>query len=151
MYRESGEWIEIVLAENEINDGFAYVFVPNMDILIGSQNRIKIKPTDNIYFDISNDHFAITGMSTVEIREDKINLFPNPNQGDFQICVSKMAQEEIFINIIDLSGKIIYFRNIKPISNDEIINMEISGLSKGLYFIEIFTNEEKVTQTISIF
>ena len=150
MYRESGEWLEIVLAENEINDGFADVFVPNMDVLIGSQNRIKIKPTNNIYFDISNDHFAITGMSTAEIGKGQINLFPNPNQGQFQICVSKMAQEEISINIIDLSGKIIYSRIIKPISNNEIVDMEIGGLGKGLYFIEIFTNEEKVTQTISI-
>jgi hypothetical protein len=62
-----------------------------------------------------------------------------------------MAQEEISINIIDLSGKIIYNRNIKPISNNETIDMELNGLNKGLYFIEIFTNEEKVTQTISIF
>jgi hypothetical protein len=61
-----------------------------------------------------------------------------------------MAQEEISINIIDLSGKIIYSRIIKPISNNEIVDMEISGLGKGLYFMEIFTNEEKVTQTISI-
>jgi hypothetical protein len=90
-------------------------------------------------------------MGTAEIGKSKINLFPNPNQGQFQICVSKMAQEEISINIIDLSGKIIYNRNIKPISNNETIDMELNGLNKGLYFIEIFTNEEKVTQTISIF
>ncbi len=55
---DGGNTYPIVLAENVDNDGSENVFIPNT---ISTPNaRIKIKGSDNIFFDVSDNNFQIT-------------------------------------------------------------------------------------------
>lgn len=51
----------ILLASKVPNDGSETITIPNN---IGSTNRIMVRGYDNIFFDISNNNFAITNPST---------------------------------------------------------------------------------------
>lgn len=53
---DGGYNYDILLLEKTANDGMAKVFIPNN---ITDQARIKIKASDNIFFDISNENFTI--------------------------------------------------------------------------------------------
>ncbi|AWA29037.1 hypothetical protein HYN48_02450 [Flavobacterium magnum] len=57
MSSNSGSTFPTLLASGVPNDGSEIVTIPN---LIGSSNRIMVRATDNIFYDVSNANFAIS-------------------------------------------------------------------------------------------
>lgn len=55
---DGGDTYPIALAAGVPNDGFHDILVPNNQ---GSQNRIMVRGSNNIFFDISNSNFTIAG------------------------------------------------------------------------------------------
>ncbi|MEM6270235.1 MAG: reprolysin-like metallopeptidase [Bacteroidota bacterium] len=55
--QDGGYTYPILLAANRLNNGAAAITVPNLN---GTDFRIKVKGSDNIFFDISNQDFTIT-------------------------------------------------------------------------------------------
>ena len=149
MHNTTGVWEEIMLAENEENDGEAEINIPNLDELIGSQNRIKIVPVNYIFFDISNDDFSITGMSISEIAGGNIEVYPNPSNGLFTLRIIDVKQNNIKLKVYDISGKLVHQDDIITTHNMEK-QLHLNRLNKGLYFIELSTPNENIRQTISI-
>ena len=149
MHNTTGIWEETMLAENEENDGEAEINIPNIDELIGSQNRIKIVPINNIFFDISNENFSITGMSISEIAGGNIEIYPIPSNGLFTLRIIDVKQNDINLKVYDINGKLVHQENLNTTHNMEK-QLHLNKLNKGLYFIELITPDEKITQTISI-
>jgi len=140
----------IILAEGVPNYGDAEIVVPNDDSMLGSEARIKIEASENIFFDISNDDFSITGMSITEISGGNWELFPNPNQGVFTIRLQDIKQDLLNLNIYDLSGKLIHKEVLENNSGSMERQINLTKLNKGLYFIELGSPTERKTQSISI-
>jgi len=149
MYKLDGVWEELILAENAENNGETEVEVPNLDYLIGSENRIKIIPTNNIFFDISNEDFSITGMSVFELEGGIIEIYPNPSTGVFNIKMDRMNQNRIQLNVYDLSGKLIHTETIQN-HNNTLTKLNLTDLEKGLYLLELNTPNDRIVNTISI-
>ncbi|MDD2411653.1 MAG: T9SS type A sorting domain-containing protein [Bacteroidales bacterium] len=72
-----------------------------------------------------------TGISETENQSTNAFVFPNPNNGKFNInpCSSEVSELEIF----DLNGRIVYKQNINTISQQ--INVE--HLDNGYYFVQL--------------
>lgn len=71
----------------------------------------------------------------------KVEVFPNPSNGEFFIISNK----HINIEIIDLQGKAI----LKKIGTENgTCKIDLSEFSKGLYFARIITNEETIIKKI---
>ncbi len=73
-------------------------------------------------------------VSGVGINENKlaeeINLFPNPNAGNFSLLYKK----DIHIEIIDITGSLIYSNNLFFLSGNSTLKLDISN---GVYFVHI--------------
>jgi hypothetical protein len=73
-----------------------------------------------------------------------LNIYPNPNNGLFTITNS---QEITDVIITDLQGKIVYnSRNI----NLNKVNVELNNLERGMYMINIETNDGMITKTVTL-
>ncbi|MCE9558329.1 MAG: hypothetical protein K8R88_05210, partial [Armatimonadetes bacterium] len=72
---DTGAGVITVLA-NTPNDGSETITVP---AVAATTCRIKIEPTDNIYFDVSNVNFTITASQTVTGNVTLQNIVPSPN------------------------------------------------------------------------
>jgi len=83
---------------------------------------------------------VVTGTTSAAINNIVVFISPNPTNGLINIS----ADDVYDINIVDLSGKIIYSKQMD--SNFETI--DISNLSNGIYFVR-FNNELK-TKTLKI-
>lgn len=86
------------------------------------------------------------GLST-EIIENTINsshIYPNPNSGVFTVTNEK--SESLTIIVYDLLGQIIYQTN----KNDKEIGIDISNVTKGIYFVLITVKDKKFINKIIV-
>ena len=149
MHNTNGTWEETILAQNEQNDGQAQITIPNTEELIGSQNRIKIVPTNNIFLDISDDDFSITGMNIWEISGGNVEIYPNPNNGIFTLRMINTSPNNMELIVYNIFGEKVHYENFKTSNNLEK-EFNFRALNSGLYYIELKTTTEKVIKTISI-
>ena len=150
MYKLDGIWEEVILAENVENNGETEVVVPNVENLIGSENRIKIIPTNNIFFDISNEDFSITGMNIFELEGGNIVIYPNPSTGSINIKIDQVNHNIIQLNVYNLSGKLIHTETIQNKHNSTETKLNLADVEKGMYLLELNTPNERIVNTISI-
>ena len=68
------------------------------------------------------------------IHKNKLNIFPNPNSGNFTIEFNSYQQNQTLF-IFDLTGRIVHQENLKPENTEQKIITK--NLSKGLYLLAI--------------
>lgn len=79
----------------------------------------------------------MSGIDGIEIN-NKINLFPNPNTGEFEISLSKEKLKRI--EIYNIAGILLFEKSINLYSHK--FNMET--LSSGIYFIKVEDEKGKI-------
>jgi uncharacterized repeat protein (TIGR02059 family) len=80
-----------------------------------------------------------------DANSDIVNLYPNPNNGQFSVEFANPLQSETSeIIISDLSGKQVYN---EPISNEEILkHFDLSDIKSGMYVMMIKNKEISFTK-----
>lgn len=101
-----------------------------------------------VYKDMQvHDHFGYfddeVGIS--DISESEINVYPNPARN--HITVVSPNAEMTHIRMVDIMGKEVY--NMEP-ANKHRYKIQTSGLTHGMYFIQVFTSSGIVTHKIQI-
>ncbi len=105
----------------------------------------------NIYYQEFVPRFTSSGgllplsVSENSIKND-VKIYPNPNNGFFNIWVNNSKNKEIFIRIVDIAGKEI-FSTIDFLNQHAI---SIPNLEKGIYLLKINVNDEWMISKIII-
>ena len=107
-----------------------------------------VSPTTPISYDIFTGNLFVSSTSSVQekVAENGLLIYPNPviNRATIQTQTQSNIEK---LRMLDVSGKVI--RDIK-ISNKQYVVFQKKEIPKGIYFIEITTNEKKYLQKIII-
>jgi hypothetical protein len=86
-----------------------------------------------------------TGMN--EANAGGVTILPNPSDGKFYIDISNQDSEPITMQILDLTGRIVV--EIEPAISEKF-EIDLSGQSKGMYFVRIKSGEGLLIRKIVI-
>lgn len=99
------------------------------------------------------EDYLVTIVSTVGIEEkevlNSVLVYPNPTAGLFNVVINNANFNQVSITVLDMQGKEVY--NVSEKNNSATYAKEINleGLSKGLYYIKLNTeNGVKVQKLI---
>ncbi|NOS92212.1 MAG: T9SS type A sorting domain-containing protein [Cyclobacteriaceae bacterium] len=67
-------------------------------------------------------------------------VYPNPNQGNLMVEVSVKEEATIQIDIFNLVGSEVASHGVAALSGKTNLTMDLTGLSKGIYFCRITVN-----------
>jgi hypothetical protein len=73
-------------------------------------------------------------------------VYPNPASGFINIVAGTNTGQNLDLTITDLAGKAVYSMN--GLTETAIINVEVTGIKPGLYFIRL--NNNKFSETIKL-
>lgn len=78
---------------------------------------------------------------------DQISLVPNPTTGNFNISVLQGSDKLNRINIISATGQVV--KQMIPVEQKDIYNVDLSGMPKGIYMIQLgFDNRTIVRKVV---
>ncbi len=78
--------------------------------------------------------------NSISVAENiQAHLFPNPNNGNFTLSYDLKQMQEVNIQIIDITGKVVYLNTIDNLNN--LVQINIQDLHSGMYFIQLLNKD----------
>lgn len=68
-----------------------------------------------------------------------VTVYPNPNNGTFQIAVNNMNAAEMQLTICDVQGKVVYQSTELNIANGFTKEISLDAIANGVYFLKLTT------------
>jgi len=65
------------------------------------------------------------------------SIYPNPSNGDFTVHLDKISVQEITLEVIDITGKVILSDNVQVEPLSEFNSIQVSNLQEGVYLISV--------------
>lgn len=81
---------------------------------------------------------------------DFVNIYPNPNNGQFNILISSNENEEIILNIYNINGQKVLTRQINKSAGEFNYNFDASKLAGGVYNVQLIRKDKVSNHSIII-
>jgi len=119
-----------------------YVKMESLDLREYSIKEFEIYHSDGKEYD---PRLCIpdVGIEEKSIKNKGLKIYPNPASDELILEFSVEQRETLTIKLMDSSGKVVYSTLINP--GMQIVNIDLSRLSEGFYFIQI--SDDKNTHT----
>lgn len=143
---DGGVTFPTLLAAATTNDGTETITVPNVTAL---NCRIKIEPTNNVYYSLNSRFFAIVSLGNNENQLSDFSMYPNPNNGNFTIQFTSSSSNDIKIGVHDMRGRQIFD---KSYTNTGVFNqnIQLNNLQSGVYLVSVQDGDTKEVKRIII-
>jgi hypothetical protein len=96
----------------------------------------------HLYFD------PCTGIPENGNGEFSVSLRPNPSFGTFNLALSGLVPGEVRINIMDISGKVIFQESMTAGKSKMSKMIDLSTYPKGIYFVKVETDTQVKTEKL---
>ncbi|MDT8413234.1 MAG: T9SS type A sorting domain-containing protein, partial [Vicingaceae bacterium] len=116
-------------------------------------HTISVEVVDSTNSCVSRDTIVVeiticVGIDDLSSNID-LNVYPNPNKGQFTLNLTTQNTTDLQIRITNIQGQEVFVKN--NFDNINVINEEINiGNVKGVYFVNIITNNEVITKKIIV-
>ncbi|MDF1676444.1 MAG: fibronectin type III domain-containing protein [Vicingaceae bacterium] len=116
-------------------------------------HTIFVEVVDSTNSCVSRDTIVVEITTCVGIEDFAstidLNVYPNPNKGQFTLNLTTKNTSDLQIRITNIQGQEVFVKN--NFDNINVINEEINiGNVKGVYFVNIMTNNEVITKKIIV-
>ncbi len=132
---------------------FVYTPASGTVLSVGAIQDLKadFTPTDATNYNTASKTVQINVTQStgfVELAENSVSIFPNPASNIVSISgLSAFASSKnIQMLVVDIHGKTMLSKTIKNTSEKEML--DISSLAKGIYFVHLQTDTERIVKRI---
>jgi hypothetical protein len=78
---------------------------------------------------------ACTGMASVNADNSRLNVYPNPHNGSFQVSVNDASDKSF--RVVDVTGRIVWAEE----TNKEEIRIDLNAFADGIYYLHVKMND----------
>ncbi|MBK7682440.1 MAG: T9SS type A sorting domain-containing protein [Bacteroidetes bacterium] len=98
---------------------------------------------------VALDTCAVIGIEDV-FSNNTLDIFPNPNDGKFNLTFDAKVQADYMVTITNTLGKKVFEYPLISLAGEHKRAIDLSHLSKGLYLINISSGDKKITRKINL-
>jgi len=86
-------------------------------------------------------------LATKDLEETGVAVFPNPNNGQFNLMVKETFGKELSIEIAGISGNVVKRMNI---TNNGVISINTSDVANGVYMVRVVSGDNSAVRRVII-
>ena len=79
-----------------------------------------------------------------------MKLYPNPATDNLSVAISSNENASADLTIVNLMGQMVYSENVALNEGNNLLNVNVSNLTPGVYMINIRTNKGTSTQKLIV-
>ena len=120
-----------------ITPNFSVRFIASDSIRLGQYldgGSLVEAAVDDVYL------YESTNVNTLTELNIGLDVYPNPTKGVVEFCL----QDNVSVKVINTLGEIVMQEQL-DISDNKI---DLSAYDKGIYYLEIISNKQKITKKI---
>lgn len=135
-YRPAGTsvWQKRISAAN-------YVFLPGLVPGVQYEVRVRAFCTNGLFSDLSEVQIYDFSDTRLGVQSNasaaKLNVYPNPNRGEFNISIETPAEETVRFKMLDVTGRAVYEVEETLGSGSHTIPVSAARLSAGVYLLRV--------------
>ena len=134
-----------IIYSSASGDSIAITFlIAGTELIYLIETSVEGCVTDTIWMQIKVQ--AHTGINQILI--DKLNIYPNPSRGIFNIEFNSLSEEDIEIKILNSLGEIVYFTNLKKYKGEYLNQISLEKYPKAIYFLEIKIKQQVINKKL---
>lgn len=88
--------------------------------------------------------------TNIELPQLAVKMLPNPAQSVVNITYTQTNEQPLHISIYDLTGKEVLQQHLTENTNNGSLNINISQLPKGIYWVTTYNNQTRQTQKLVV-
>jgi membrane-associated protease RseP (regulator of RpoE activity) len=143
------------MMEREINENiiaFGESSTTKMVNYVIAVNPTTELPTETVNtMEIASPLTKQTVNSNIILEVNELSVYPNPNNGIFNIAFVTSEKGEANISVLDMEGKIIYEENLKNFNGSYSGNVDISNPAAGYYIVKIKVGNKQLFRKINVY
>ncbi|MEZ4771947.1 MAG: YHYH protein [Bacteroidia bacterium] len=137
----NGTYAYFATIDSNWNSAYPYVVGPTFYGVSANRSVTSVNETTTVYT-------GTTGISDAEFNDLNISIFPNPASDLIAIQLGKVVNENLQVELIDLSGRRIATSAINQGST--IGYFDVQAVREGVYMIVITGGKHKTTQKVIV-
>ncbi|KAF0193566.1 MAG: hypothetical protein FD166_3673, partial [Bacteroidetes bacterium] len=103
-----------------------------------------------VYTDIYSNQASVSLVSAGNISKTSLNVYPVPAKDQLNIQFGDNALGTINLTITDVAGRIIISAEYSDMVAGQVLPINTSDYSEGLYLLNIVTSGERITKKFII-
>lgn len=102
-----------------------------------------------LYVDNINISGTLVGLD--EYHFGNFNLYPNPNNGEFDVMFETSVNDDYTVEILNSIGQVVATEQLSDFSGQYNRHFDLSGFGKGVYLMTIRNQENKMVKRLVVF
>ena len=82
--------------------------------------------------------------------EEQINVFPNPNEGEFEIVFELSKQQMTRLEILDMQGRLVKSANYAGLTGQNSLEISLKNIQRGHYILRLTCDDFTKTKTLLV-
>ncbi|MBC7861696.1 MAG: T9SS type A sorting domain-containing protein [Bacteroidia bacterium] len=135
------------------------IFEYSIEAKPGLANLTQIKNSADIYFDYNapvktnttvNTYDNAVGINHEAKKENGLSVYPNPAGENVMLTFENTENENTFVEVYDISGKLLINQKFSTSVGKNFINLDLRSLSNGLYILKVKNSSGEKTKKVSV-
>jgi PKD repeat protein len=137
-----------------------YQWYLNAVLIPGATNQSYTMTASGSYTVVVSNSFGCTATSAPfngvltgvpELNLDAFTIFPNPNNGQFDLILGIPNADDYTIEITNMAGQLVFSEVLSNFSGQYVRKMDISGNGKGVYMITVRNTQNQTVKKVIVF
>ncbi|MFT5876208.1 MAG: hypothetical protein ACJA2N_001636 [Salibacteraceae bacterium] len=140
---ENTEWIQ------QASDVIGNVVIEQIDYRESDGFCVVATHGAGAYKTYFENNWDITSVETVSTQSIELNIYPNPTVSNTQLVFNNAGNEDVQVSILNTAGQLVGNQNHTTTPGKNEVNVDLSHLSNGVYYISLKTGNGQFTKSIS--